>query len=90
MLFISHMDLFLVGLNCCLHCAPCFDWVNFLNLVTYCNYCIVKLDLWIYMCYPDIVNVSVQIGDLHFEPRERVRYTRDQLLELREVLVLDI
>ena len=28
----------------------------------------------------------MQIGDSHFEPRERVRYTRDQLLELREVL----
>ncbi|CAN6249239.1 unnamed protein product [Urochloa humidicola] len=26
-----------------------------------------------------------KIGDSHFEPRERVRYTRDQLLELREI-----
>ncbi|KAL5675614.1 hypothetical protein ACJX0J_011745, partial [Zea mays] len=26
------------------------------------------------------------IGDSHFEPRERVRYTRDQLLELREIV----
>lgn len=47
---------------------------------------------WIYglICATLTVNVLVQIGDSHFEPRERVRYTRDQLLELREVLVLDI
>lgn len=28
---------------------------------------------------------SVQIGDSHFETRERIRYSRDQLLELREI-----
>jgi hypothetical protein len=30
----------------------------------------------------------LQIGDPNFEVRERVRYTRDQLLELREVLAI--
>lgn len=29
----------------------------------------------------------VQIGDLNFETRERIRYSRDQLLDLREVLL---
>lgn len=35
-----------------------------------------------------MASTVVQIGDSHFEPRERVRYTRDQLLELREVIVI--
>ncbi|KAF3452934.1 hypothetical protein FNV43_RR03367 [Rhamnella rubrinervis] len=31
------------------------------------------------------INFSIKIGDSRFEGRERVRYTRDQLLQLREV-----
>jgi len=41
-----------------------------------------------FFCYADIDGIFVQIGDLHFETRERVRYSRDQLLELREVLTV--
>jgi translation initiation factor 4G len=38
-----------------------------------------------FFCYADIDGTLVQIGDLHFETRERIRYSRDQLLELREI-----
>jgi hypothetical protein len=32
-------------------------------------------------------NNALQLGDSRFVPLERVRYTRDQLLEMREVLI---
>jgi len=32
----------------------------------------------------------LQFGDARFESRERVRYTRDQLLQLREVILKEI
>jgi hypothetical protein len=43
--------------------------------------------LLLYPClrFSDLRNNVLQLGDSRFEPLERVRYTRDQLLEMREV-----
>uniref|UniRef100_A0A453CBI1 Uncharacterized protein n=1 Tax=Aegilops tauschii subsp. strangulata TaxID=200361 RepID=A0A453CBI1_AEGTS len=38
-----------------------------------------------YFRYADMDATVVQIGDLHSESRERVRYSRDQLLDLRKI-----
>lgn len=39
------------------------------------------------LCLSDLRNNALQLGDSRFVPLERVRYTRDQLLEMREVLI---
>lgn len=39
------------------------------------------------LCLSDFRNNALQLGDSRFEPLECVRYTRDQLLEMREVLI---
>jgi hypothetical protein len=42
---------------------------------------------FVFLCFTEMVTMLLQISDSHFEPHKRVRYSRDQLLELREVLV---
>jgi hypothetical protein len=44
--------------------------------------------LLLYPClrFSDLRNNVLQLGDSRFEPLERVRYTRDQLLEMREIV----
>jgi hypothetical protein len=39
------------------------------------------------LCLSDLRNNALQLGDSRFVPLECVRYTRDQLLEMREVLI---
>jgi len=46
-----------------------------------------KKMLYLCLCFSDLRNNMLQLGDSCFEPLERVRYTKDQLLEMREVLI---